>query len=121
MGITQSYCPPTMRQHPHAAIAGLTIVTFTWLGEQALSIFHILETTYWWAPLILTPLSTAAIVWITRRFVPGAAGSGIPQVMAALEPEAHGSGRRLFVSLKLSFAKMLLTVWGVACRSVFGA
>ncbi len=96
----------------YAAVAGLTIVAFTWLGEYALQNFHLFQTAYWWAPLIWTPLSTAAIVWITRRFVPGAGGSGIPQVMAALEPEAHGSVS-LFVSLKLSFGKMLLTVWGL--------
>lgn len=126
-----------MRQHPHvitavkremydwkmwlgrvivlayAAVAGLTIVAFTWLGEYALAHFHLLQLKFWWAPLIWTPFSTAAIVWITRRFAAGAAGSGIPQVMAALEPEAHGQARALFVSLKLSFAKMVLTVWGL--------
>jgi H+/Cl- antiporter ClcA len=126
-----------MRQHPHvytaikhelvdwrmwlgralvlvyAAVAGLTIVAFTWLGEHALRTFDLLQTAFWWAPLIWTPLSTAGIVWITRKYVPGAAGSGIPQVMAALEPEAQGPGRSLFVSLKLSCAKMLLTVWGL--------
>lgn len=126
-----------MRQHPHiftaikqemgdwrmwlgralvlvyAAIAGLTIVAFTWLGEHALLNFHLLQNTFWWAPLVWTPLSTGAIVWITRRYAPGAAGSGIPQVMAALEPEAHAEVRSLFVSLKLSFAKMALTVWGL--------
>jgi len=96
-----------------AAIAGLGIVAFTWLGEHALLLFHALHSSYWWAPLIWTPLSTACIVWITRRFVPGVAGSGIPQVMAALEPRAAGRGRRLFVSFKLSVAKMLLTVWGL--------
>ena len=126
-----------MRQHPHiftafkqemvdwrmwlgralvlvyAAVAGLTIVAFTWLGEHALQTFHVLQKAYWWAPLIWTPLSAGAIVWITRRFAPGAAGSGIPQVMAALEPEANGPSRSLFVSLKLSIAKMFLTVWGL--------
>lgn len=97
----------------YAAIAGLTIVAFTWLGEHALLTFHNIQAASWWAPLIWTPLSTAAIVWITRRYVPGAAGSGIPQVMAALEPEAHGKERGLFVSLKLSIAKLFLTGWGL--------
>lgn len=97
----------------YAAVAGLTIVLFTWLGEHALLAFHLLQGSYEWAPLIWTPLSTAAIVWITRRYVPGAAGSGIPQVMAALEPEVHEQHRNLFVSLKLSIAKMLLTAWGL--------
>jgi H+/Cl- antiporter ClcA len=68
----------------HAAIAGLTIVAFTWLGEHALSAFHMLQVAAWWAPLVWTPFSAAAIVWLTQKFAPGAAGSGIPQVMAAL-------------------------------------
>ena len=67
-----------------AALAGLTVVGFTWLAEHALAQFHLFEKSFWWGPLLWTPLSTAAIVWLTLRFAPGAAGSGIPQVMAAL-------------------------------------
>jgi H+/Cl- antiporter ClcA len=52
-------------------------------------------------------------VWLTLRFAPGAAGSGIPQVLAALEPQAHGSVRQLYVSVKLTIAKILLTSWGL--------
>lgn len=96
-----------------AAIAGLTVVAFTWLTERALDTFHVLQNAYWWAPLLWTPLCTVCIVAITRRWVPGIAGSGIPQVMAALEPEATGSLRGYFVSLKLSFAKIAMTAWGL--------
>ena len=128
---------PGMRPHPHvmtsirrelydrhlwagrvlvvtfAALAGLTVVSFTWLTEHALAQFFALNKSYWWAPLIWTPLSTAAIVWLTMRFAPGAGGSGIPQVMAALEPSAQGSARALFVSVRLSIAKMFLSAWGL--------
>lgn len=63
--------------------------------------------------MLWMPMSTAAIVWTTMRFAPGAAGSGIPQVMAALEHQASGSVRRLYVSMKLTIAKILLTTWGL--------
>ena len=96
-----------------AALAGLTVVVFTWLAEHALAQFFRFQTSYWWGPLFWTPLSTAAIVWLTLRFFPGAAGSGIPQVMAALDPQASGSVRRLYVSIKLTVAKILLTTWGL--------
>lgn len=96
-----------------AALAGLTVVAFTWLAEHALANFFALQKAYSWAPLIWTPISTAAIVWLCRRFAPGSAGSGIPQVMAALAPQATGSVRALFVSLKLSLAKMALAAWGL--------
>jgi H+/Cl- antiporter ClcA len=96
-----------------AAIAGLTVVGFTWLTEHALSAFHGIQTAYWWFALAWTPVSAAAIVWLTRRFVPGAAGSGIPQVMAAIETSVQARHRGLFVSLKLSLAKMFLCAWGL--------
>ncbi len=128
---------PKMRKHPHvptafkkelsdwhlwtgrgvviafAALAGITVVAFTWLAEHALAQFFTLQKTYWWGPLLWIPLSTSAIVWLTLRFAPGAAGSGIPQVMAALEPQATGAARGLFVSMKLTVAKIVLTTWGL--------
>ena len=96
-----------------AALAGLTVVAFTWLTEHALTYFSVFQKSWWWGPLLWTPASTAAIVWITRRHAPGAAGSGIPQVMAALTPEVPPGSRSLFVSLKLTFAKISLTAWGL--------
>jgi H+/Cl- antiporter ClcA len=53
------------------------------------------------------------VVWCTRRFAPGAAGSGIPQVMATLEKEVGDAERGLFVSLRLSVAKIVLTAAGL--------
>ena len=96
-----------------AAIAGLTVVAFTWLTEQALGAFHALQAAYWWAPLLWTPLCTVVIVIITRRWFAGIAGSGIPQVIAALEPESNGPLRGYFVSLRLTIAKIVMTAWGL--------
>ncbi|MBC7469246.1 MAG: chloride channel protein [Ramlibacter sp.] len=96
-----------------AAAAGLTVVGFTWLTERALEAFFSMRSTWWWAPLLWTPLCTGAIVWLTRRYAPGAAGSGIPQVMAALDSTVDGSSRSLFVSIKLTVAKIALTAWGL--------
>jgi len=96
-----------------AASAGLVVVYFTRLSEHALSLFWTLRAHWWWSPLLWTPVCTAAVVWCTRRWVPGAAGSGIPQVMAALDagtpPPAYG----LFASLRLSIAKIVLTAAGL--------
>ena len=96
-----------------AAVAGLIVVGFTWLSERALALFFDLRTAWWWAPLLWTPLCTAAIVWLTRRYAAGAAGSGIPQVMAALDASVDATHRGLFVSLKLSATKIGLTAWGL--------
>jgi len=96
-----------------AVLAGLTIVGFTWLAEAASDQFDALRRQAAWAPLLWTPLCAGAVVWLTRRFAPGAAGSGIPQVMATLEPRVGEAERGLFVSLRLSVAKILLTTGGL--------
>jgi H+/Cl- antiporter ClcA len=96
-----------------AAAAGLTVVGFTWLAEAAYGRFAALRDLAWWSPLVWTPACTALVVWCTRRFAPGAAGSGIPQVMATLEPQVGEAERGLFVSLRLSVAKILLTAGGL--------
>ena len=92
-----------------AAAAGLVVVAFTWMSERAIAAFEHLSAAAWWAPLVWTPFVAAVVVWLTRRFAPGAAGSGIPQVMAALEPSVPANHHGLFVSLKLSLFKMLAT------------
>lgn len=92
----------------YGALAGVVVVVFTLLSHMAFDFFGGL---YGQAPLLAllwTPLVTAGIVWLTRRFVPAAGGSGIPQVVAALEPGLDAAGRHWFVSLKLSAAKVLL-------------
>ena len=96
-----------------AAVSGLTVVGFTWLTERAIQTFFSIQSGWWWSPLLMTPACTGAVVWITRQYVPGAAGSGIPQVMAALDPSVGAADRGLFVSIKLTLAKIALTSWGL--------
>jgi H+/Cl- antiporter ClcA len=96
-----------------AVAAGLVVVGFTWLAETASDWFDLMRERAWWAPLLAAPAVAAAVVWCTRRFAPGAAGSGIPQVMATLEKEVGEGERGLFVSLRLSVAKILLTAGGL--------
>ncbi|MBX3622023.1 MAG: chloride channel protein [Rhizobacter sp.] len=96
-----------------AGLAGLTVVGFTWLTERAAEQFYALRVLAWWSPLLWTPLCAGLIVWVTRRFVIGASGSGIPQVMAALDSSVDASSRGLFVSLKLTLSKIVLTAWGL--------
>lgn len=96
-----------------AGLAGLTVVGFTWLSEHALATFFVVYQQGFWWPLLWTPLLTMAIVYVTRRFVVGTAGSGIPQVMAALSVETPVVHRSLYVSLKLSIMKVVLTASGL--------
>ena len=59
-----------------AAIAGLTVVALTWMSEAAFEHFRAVQLQFWWTPLLWTPAATLAIVWATRKFAPGAGGSG---------------------------------------------
>jgi H+/Cl- antiporter ClcA len=97
----------------YAAFAGLSVVAFTRLCDLAQRGFAAIVHLHAWTPLLWMPLCTAAVVWLTRRFAPGAAGSGIPQVMATLDPGLAPAARARFASLRVSLAKMLLTAGSV--------
>jgi len=93
----------------YAAAAGLSVVAFNELCEAAQRGFAGVLAFHPWAPLAWTTACTALVVWLARRFAPGTAGSGIPQVMAALDPAAPPGLRGGLVSLRLSVAKAFLT------------
>ncbi|UUX97585.1 chloride channel protein [Aquabacterium sp. J223] len=96
-----------------AAAAGLAVVGFVLLSEAAAAQFDRWRAAWPWLPLLLTPLLTAAVVAVTSRWWPAVGGSGIPQVMVALAPEAAATARR-WASLPLSAAKALLTSLAMA-------
>lgn len=96
-----------------ACAAGLCVVAFTLMADAAFELFmHIYHWRGGWAVLVWMPAVTVAVVWATRRWAPGAAGSGIPQVMTALDPALDANQRGRFVSLWLSFAKIVLASAG---------
>ncbi len=97
----------------YAVAAGLLVVAFTLLSDWSFGLFEVLYGYNPWLILLWTPALTAAIVWMTRRDFPGAAGSGIPQVMAALDSATPPESRSRFVSLRLALAKMGLAAGGL--------
>jgi H+/Cl- antiporter ClcA len=68
---------------------------------------------------VLAPAGLALSVVLTRRFFPGAQGSGIPQVIAALHMTDSGAIRRI-LSWRVAFGKVLLTLLGLACGASIG-
>lgn len=97
----------------YAVLAGLSVVLFTMLSEWAFEWFQHGYAQAPWAVLLWTPLLTATIVWLTRTLAPGAAGSGIPQVMAAQAPTLPDDMRHRFVSIKLTVAKVVFSTLGL--------
>lgn len=97
----------------YAAFAGLCVVAFAVLTHFAFSVFEWIYQRQPWLVLLWVPLVTVALAWITRRWFPTLAGSGIPQVMVALEPDLSMPQRTRFAALRLSFAKILLASAGL--------
>jgi H+/Cl- antiporter ClcA len=91
-----------------AISVGIVATLFALAGDFANSQFHALQSEYRWAPLLITPLGLAAVAWITRRFCPGAVGSGIPQTIAAIN-ERDERFRNGMLSLRIAVSKIVLT------------
>ena len=73
-----------------------------------------------WASLILLPLGFAGAAWLTRRFAPEAAGSGIPQVIAAAEERWTGRWGGQRVTLRTAVWKVVLSAALLVCGASIG-
>ena len=103
-----------------ALLGGLAAAAFARLCDVAMRAHDAL---YHWAPwptLLLLPLGFAAAAALTRRFAPEAAGSGIPQVIAAAEQRWHGRWGGQRVTLKTAAWKVALTGGLLVCGSSIG-
>jgi H+/Cl- antiporter ClcA len=104
----------------YAIAAGLLVVAFTitsaWAFEQFQRLYHFES----WLVLIWMPAMTVGIVWITRRYFPGAAGSGIPQVLATQDHALPAGMINRLVSLRLALGKIALSTAGLAAGLSIG-
>lgn len=99
---------------------GLVAILFAIACEWANAQFHKLLAVSPYLPLLLTPLGLVLIVILTRRFFPGAQGSGIPQTIASLEPRERSDVREQVLSLRVTIGKIILTIVGLLFGSSVG-
>ncbi len=108
-----------------------------WIGSVITGIFAVLyaqlfhwgevllqKTMEWhsWLIFIIAPIGFVASWWLVKEFAPYAKGSGIPQVMAAVQlanPKEHKLIRNL-LSLKILFFKILSSVILVIAGGAIG-
>ncbi|MGD9812253.1 MAG: chloride channel protein [Sphingobium sp.] len=90
-----------------AVIVGLAALVFAHVADLAGHAFRRMIDVWPYAPLLLTPLGFALIVWITRQYAPAAAGSGIPQVIAATKGKGGVVSR--LVDMPTAALKCVLT------------
>lgn len=82
-----------------AIAAGLLAVLYAQLIGIGYNTFLRFATRYWWLPVLVTPTIGATGVWLTRRYFPGAEGSGIPQVIATLHDNGTLAPRLLSIRI----------------------
>ncbi len=102
-----------------ALLVGLVAIAFAFLADHAGDLFLHITAGRRWVPFLLAPAGLAFSVLLTRAFFPGAQGSGIPQVIAAL----HMTDRARIdavLSLRIAGGKVVLTLLGLLCGASIG-
>ncbi len=102
-----------------AAGVGGAAVLFAEMADLAQGLLRrLLGVSPWW-PWLTAPFGFFGIAWLTQRFFRGAEGSGIPQSIFALRPEAGEEGRRL-LRPSVAIGRMLLAAAGLFCGGSIG-
>ena len=103
-----------------AVVGGLAAALFARLCDEAMrahtELYHLAR----WPTLLLLPAGFALAASLTRRFAPEAAGSGIPQVIAAAEQRWRGRWDGQRVTLRTAAWKAVLTSALLVCGASIG-
>jgi H+/Cl- antiporter ClcA len=95
-----------------SVITGFFAVMYAKIFAWGEGLLHIIIDWHAWMIFIIAPIGFVLSWWLVKEFAPNAKGSGIPQVMAAVElanPKEHKKIRSL-LSLKIIFFKILSSV-----------
>jgi H+/Cl- antiporter ClcA len=110
---------PRLRWWTAAGAIGLVAALFARGAEWAYAHIIIWTQAFPEISLLLAPLGITGIVWLTRRYVPMAAGSGIPQVLVALH-HADDKLRERMLAIHVGLLKPLLTIIALLCGASVG-
>ena len=90
-------------------VTGLIAVFYAWTFAQAERLSSIIYDFHAWLLFVVSPLCFVGAWWIVKKYAPYARGSGIPQVMAAVElstPIHHDKVKQL-LSWRIVLVKIL--------------
>jgi H+/Cl- antiporter ClcA len=92
-----------------SVITGLIAVIYTKLFLLAEGLTTLIYKQHAWMLFILTPVCFIVSWWIVKRFAPYSRGSGIPQVMAAIEITNSKTDKKVnkLLSIRIIFVKIL--------------
>lgn len=90
-------------------LTGLVAVAYTRLFSFAEELLRVSLQWHSWSLFFIMPLSFFCAWWTVQKFAPAARGSGIPQVMAAIEiaVPARQKGLKVLLGLKIIAIKIL--------------
>jgi H+/Cl- antiporter ClcA len=103
-----------------AILCGLAAALFARLCDAAMVAHGKLYAEAKWPTLLLLPVGFGLATWLTRRFAPEAAGSGIPQVIAAAEQRWRGRWDGQRVTLRTAAWKVVLSAMLLVCGASIG-
>ena len=103
-----------------AVLVGVVAAIFALLGERADLFFRALYSQNPWLSFLVTPAGLVLIIWLTRKFFPGAEGSGIPQTLIAIEGRGGKALAEQLLSFRIAIGKLLLTVMGLCSGASIG-
>lgn len=92
-----------------AVVTALAIAAMIKLGDLLFGIFVLVSSLAWWAPLVWTPILTVLAVYIIRKAVPEAAGTGSPHALIPTDNNFDNRFANKFVSVKIALGKVFLT------------
>ncbi|WP_426478791.1 chloride channel protein [Chryseobacterium sp. CBSDS_008] len=95
-----------------SVITGFFAVIYAQVFAWGENLMNFIFNWHAWMIFIIAPIGFVLSWWLVKEFAPNAKGSGIPQVMAAVElanPKEHRKIRSL-LSLKIIFFKILSSV-----------
>ncbi|MGH6970961.1 MAG: chloride channel protein, partial [Caulobacteraceae bacterium] len=103
-----------------AILGGLAGAGYAHLSDLAMQAHDRLYALAKWPVLALMPAGFALTTWLTLRFSPESAGSGIPQVIAAAEQRWRGRWGGQRVTLRTAVWKVALSTWLYICGGSIG-
>ncbi len=95
-----------------AIVIGMFAAGFAYISDLAQKLFMGMISFNKFLPLIVCPFLFGLTAWLTYRFCPNAAGSGIPQAIAARVATTHEE-RRALLGVPIILGKIFLTSLGL--------
>lgn len=92
-----------------ALLVGLVALAFAHLADLASATFRAVVAHNPWWPWLLCPLGFAGLVWLTQGALKNTRGSGIPQVIVALEQRSSRT-RNALLSVRIAVGKLAMTL-----------